>query len=43
MLKSGMHTAILKDINSTCERFPKEVIMVGFDACFEMLERGGGS
>ncbi len=29
VLKSGMHTAVLKEINSTCEYFSKEVILEG--------------
>ena len=39
MLKSGMHTAALTDINSTCECFFKEVILKEFEAYFEVLER----
>ena len=39
MLKSGMHTAVLTDINSTCECFSKEVILEEFKAYFEVLER----
>ena len=30
VLKSGMHTAVLKEINSTCECFSKEVILEEF-------------
>ena len=39
VLKSGMHTAVLKEINSTCECFSKEVILEEFEAYFEVLER----
>ena len=39
VLKSDMHTAVLKEINSTCEYFSKEVILEEFEAYFEMLER----
>ena len=39
VLKSGMHTAVLKEINSTCECFYKEVILEEFKAYFEGLER----
>ena len=39
MLKSGMHTAALTDINSTCECFFKEGILKEFEAYFEVLER----
>ena len=39
VLKSGMHTAVLKEINSTCEYFSKEVILEEFEAYFEVLER----
>lgn len=39
MLKSGMHTAVLKEINSTCECFSKEVILEEFEAYFGVLER----
>ena len=39
ILKSGMHTAVLKEINSTCECFSKEVILEEFEAYFEVLER----
>ena len=35
----GMHTAVLKEINSTCEYFSKEVILEEFEAYFEVLER----
>ena len=34
-----MHTAVLKEINSTCEYFSKEVILEEFEAYFEVLER----
>ncbi len=36
---SGMHTAVLKEINSTSEHFPEEVILEEFKAYFEVLER----
>ena len=39
VLKSGMHTAVLKEINSTCECFSKEVVLGEFDAYFEVLEK----
>ena len=39
VLKSGMHTAVLKEINGTCECFSKEVILEEFEAYFEVLER----
>ena len=39
VLKSGMHTAVLKEINSTCKCFSKEVILEEFEAYFEVLER----
>ena len=39
VLKSGMHTAVLKEINSTCECFFKKVILEEFEAYFEVLER----
>ena len=39
VLKSGMHTAVLKEINSTCECFSKEVILEEFKAYFDVLER----
>ena len=35
-----MHTAVLKEINSTCECFSKEVILEEFGAYFELLKRG---
>ena len=34
-----MHTAVLKEINNTCECFYKEVILKEFEAYFEVLER----
>jgi len=34
-----MHTAVLKEINSTCECFSREVILEEFEAYFEELER----
>jgi len=40
ILKSGMHTAVLKEINSTCECFSKEVILEEFEAYFKVLEMG---
>ena len=39
VLKSGMHTAVLKEINSTCECFSRKVILEEFEAYFEVLER----
>jgi hypothetical protein len=39
ILKSGMHTAVLKEINNTCECFSKKVIFEEFEAYFEVLER----
>ena len=39
MLKSDMHTAVLKEINSTCECFSKKVILEEFEVYFEVLER----
>ena len=39
VLKSGMHAAILREINSTCECFSKEVILEEFETYFEVLER----
>ena len=39
MLKSGIHTAVLKEINSTCEVFSKEVILEEVEAYFKVLER----
>ena len=38
MLKSGMHTAVLKEINSTFQYLSKAVILEGFEAYFEVLE-----
>ena len=40
VLKSGMHTAVLKEINGTCECFSKEVILEEFKAYFDVLEMG---
>ena len=40
VFKSGMHTAVLKEINSTSERFPEEVMMEEFEAYFEVLSGG---
>ena len=34
-----MHTAVLKEINSTCECFCKEVTFEEFEDYFEVLER----
>jgi hypothetical protein len=34
-----MHAAVLKEINSTCECFSKEVILEKFETYFEVLER----
>ena len=39
VLKSGMHTAVLKEINSTCECFSKVVILEEFEAYFKVLEK----
>ena len=39
VLKSGMHTAVLKEINITCECFSKKVILEECEAYFEVLER----
>ena len=39
VLKSGMYTAVLKEINSTCECSSKEVILEEFEAYFDVLER----
>ena len=39
VLESGMHTAVLKEINSTCECFSREVILEEFEAYFQVLER----
>jgi len=39
VLKSGMHTAVLKEINSTCKCSSKEVIMEKHEAYFKVLER----
>ena len=41
VLKSGMHTAVLKEVNSTCECFSKEVKLEEFEAYFEVLESEG--
>jgi hypothetical protein len=35
-----MHTAVLKEINNTCECFSKKVILEEFEAYFEVLEMG---
>ena len=40
VLKSGMHTAVLKEINSTCECFSKEVMLEEFETYFKVLEMG---
>jgi len=34
-----VHTAVLKEINNTCECFCKEVILEEFEAYFAVLER----
>jgi hypothetical protein len=34
-----MDTAVLKEINSTCEYFSKQMILEDFEAYFEVLER----
>ena len=34
-----MHTSVLKEFNSTCEYFSKELILEEFEAYFEALER----
>jgi hypothetical protein len=34
-----MHTAVLKEINSTYEYFSKELMLEEFGAYFEVLER----
>ena len=39
VLKSGMHTAALKEINSTCECFSEEMVFREFEAYFQVLER----
>ena len=39
VLKSGMHTAALKEINSTCQYFSKKMVFREFEAYFPMLER----
>jgi len=40
VLKSGIHTAVLKEINSACGVFfSKEVILEEFVAYFEVLEK----
>ena len=39
VLKSGIHTAVLKEINSTCECFSREVVLEEFEAYFEVLDR----
>ena len=39
MLKFDMHTAVFKEINSTCECFSAEVILEEFEAYFKVLER----
>ena len=33
-----MHTAVLKEINNTCEVFSRDVILEEFEAYFEVLE-----
>ena len=39
VLKSGMHTAALREINSTYECFSEEMIFREFEAYFQVLER----
>ena len=39
VLKSGMHIAVLEEINSTYECFSKKVILETFETYFEVLER----
>ena len=39
MLESGMYTAVLIEINSTCECFSKKVILEELEAYFEMSEK----
>ena len=39
VLKSGMHTVVLKEINSTCKCLSKEVIIEKHGAYFKVLER----
>ena len=39
MLESGMHKAVLKEINSTYKCFSKKVILETFETYFEVLER----
>tara|TARA_S200000501_G_scaffold143759_1_gene135677 strand:- start:3485 stop:3664 length:180 start_codon:yes stop_codon:yes gene_type:complete len=39
VLKYSMHTAVLKEINSASECFPKEVIVEEFEAYFEVLDK----
>ena len=39
MIESGMHTAVLKEINNTCEVYSKGFILEEFDAYFEILEK----
>ena len=38
-LKLGMHTAVLKEINSTSKCFSKELILEEFEDFFYALER----
>ena len=40
VLKSGMHTAVLKEINSTCECLSEKVILEEFEAYFKVLKIG---
>ena len=35
-----MYAAVLKEINSTCEVFSRDVILEEFEAYFEVLEMG---
>ena len=34
-----MHTAVLMEINNTCEVFSRDVILEEFEAYFDVLER----
>ena len=40
VLKSGIHTDVLKEINSTCECFSKEVTLKEFKVYFEIFRIG---
>ena len=39
VFKSGMQTAVLKEINGPCNCFSKDVILEEFEAYFKVLER----